>query len=139
MRALTHDVIDAAAATAAVSGPAHGAVLLFLGVTRDTFEGRQVTRLEYEAWPEVALRELDRIIADVAERWPGTQTAIVHRLGVVPVGEVSVVIATGAAHRDACYAANRYAIEQLKACVPIWKKEIYADGSAWKANTPAGT
>ncbi|HMV67829.1 MAG TPA: molybdenum cofactor biosynthesis protein MoaE [Myxococcota bacterium] len=136
MGALVDGPIDVGPVIAAVADPGFGATLLFLGVTRDSFEGRGVTRLEYEAWPELALRELTRIEAEIAERWPGARVAVVHRLGVVPIGEVSVAIATGAAHRDACYAANRYAIEQLKARVPIWKKEIYVDGSTWKANAP---
>lgn len=139
MITLTHDPIELPPLLAAMSDPGFGATLLFLGVTRDTFEGRPVERLEYEAWPELALRELQRIADEAAARWPGTRTAIVHRLGLVPVGEISVVITTGSPHRDACYAANRYAIEQLKARVPIWKKEIYSDGSAWKANAPTST
>ena len=70
----------------------------------------------------------------VADLWPEVQLAIAHRVGVVPVGEASVVIATSAPHRDAAYAANRFAIDTLKETVPIWKKEVYSDGSIWKAN-----
>lgn len=137
MFALTHDPIDVAAVTAAATRPEFGAVLVFLGVTRDSFEGREVTELAYEAYEPMAVAALQAIGDEIAERWPGAATAIVHRLGVVPVSEPTVVIATGTPHRAACYEANRYAIEALKERVPIWKKEIYADGSAWKANAPA--
>jgi molybdopterin synthase catalytic subunit len=136
LAAITPDPIDLGAAIARVASPRFGAQLVFIGTTRDTFEGREVLRLEYEAWPELATRELDAIEAEVAARWPGTAAFIVHRTGVVPSGEASVVIAVGSAHRNAAYAASRYAIEALKARAPIWKKEIYTDGSEWKANAP---
>lgn len=131
---LTHEPIDVARVEAAVRTDTCGAELVFVGTTRDTFEGRPVIRLEYEAWESAAERELAAIEEDVAARWPGAVVRIVHRLGVVPVGEPSVVIAVATPHRAACYEASRHAIEALKARVPIWKKEIYADGSDWKAN-----
>lgn len=131
---LTHEPIDVACVEAAVRTDTCGAELVFVGTTRDTFEGRPVIRLEYEAWESAAERELAAIEEDVAARWPGAVVRIVHRLGVVPVGEPSVVIAVATPHRAACYEASRHAIEALKARVPIWKKEIYADGSDWKAN-----
>lgn len=90
--------------------------------------------LEYEAYEAVALAELRKIADECAQRYAPCRTAIVHRLGRVPLTEPTVVIATATPHRPACYAANRYALEQLKARVAIWKKEIYDDGSAWKAN-----
>ena len=74
------------------------------------------------------------ICSEISERWPGARVAMVHRVGVVAVGEASVVIGVSAPHRDEAYAASRHAIDTLKASVPIWKKEIYADGSVWKAN-----
>ena len=85
--------------------------------------------------------ELEAIGRECAEKWPGCRTAIVHRLGTVPVTEPTVVIATATPHRPACYAASRYALEALKARVAIWKKEIYEDGSAWRENatSAAGT
>lgn len=136
MLALVADPIDVAAVQAAVADDRHGASLLFLGVTRDHHDGRAVLRLEYEAYVPMAEAALEAIADEVRAAWPGAKVAIVHRLGVVPTGEISVVIAVSTAHRDAAYAASRYAIEALKARVPIWKKEIYADGSAWKANAP---
>ncbi len=137
MFALCDGPIDANAVRAAVSDPSFGAILVFEGVTRNNFEGRQVSRLAYEAYPEMAIPALETIGRQIAERWPGAKCAIVHRLGVCPVEEASVVIAVGTPHRPACYEASRFALEELKAQVPIWKKEIYDDGSAWKANAPA--
>ena len=111
--------------------------MLFVGVTRDNFEGRDVVRLEYEAYDALAIDQMQSIANEIAQRHPGARTAMVHRLGLVPVGEASIVIAVGTPHRAAAYEASRYAIDTLKERVPIWKKEIYGDGSAWKANTPA--
>ncbi len=137
MFALTTGPIDVAAVRAAVSDPGFGAVLVFEGVARDHYHGRKVLELSYEAYEDMAVPELRRIGEEIARRWDGAKCAIVHRIGPVPVGEPSVVIATGTRHRAACYEANRFAIEALKERVPIWKKEIYADGSAWKANQPS--
>jgi molybdopterin synthase catalytic subunit len=117
-----------------VEHPACGAVLVFCGETRDTFAGRKVVRLEYEAWSEVALQEMQTIVDEIGARWPGARAAIEHRIGVVALGEVSVVIAVAAPHRAACYEASRHGIEALKSRVPIWKKEMYEDGAVWKAN-----
>lgn len=135
MFALTPDPIDILAVRDAVVHPSCGALLVFEGLARDSFEGRSVVELAYEAYEAMALPELEAIGATIAERWGG-RTAIVHRLGTVPVCEPTVVIAVATPHRAACYEASRYALETLKARVPIWKKEVYADGSAWKANAP---
>ncbi len=136
--AVVPGVIDVARVRRSVDDPACGAVLVFDGVGRDSFDGRGVVRLSYEAWPEVAEAEMQAIADEIAARWPGTRVSMVHRTGDVAIGEPSVVIAVATPHRAACYEASRHAIEALKARVPVWKKEIYADGSAWKANAPAG-
>lgn len=130
--------IDVAAVREAVTDPGMGAILVFEGVARDSFEGKRVVRLEYEAYPEMAVPVLEAIGREVGERWPGARVAVVHRTGSVAIGEPSVVIAVGAPHRAEAYAASRYAIDELKARLPVWKKEIYEDGSAWKANASAG-
>lgn len=135
MNALVDEPIDVEAVRRSVDDPSFGAVLVFEGVGRNTFEGRAVVALEYEAYAEMVVPELDRITAEARERW-GAKAAIVHRTGRVAIGEPTVVIAVGTAHRAPCYEASRHCIEALKARVPIWKKEVYADGSAWKANTP---
>jgi molybdopterin synthase catalytic subunit len=118
----------------AVSNPEAGAVIVFEGVTRNHHDGKSVERLEYEAYGGMAEREMAQIGSRIADRWPGVRVAMVHRLGVVAVGEASVVIAVSAPHRGEAYAASRFAIDELKAHVPVWKKEVYADGSVWKAN-----
>lgn len=134
MNALVDDPIDVRAVEAAVLSPSCGAVLVFLGTARDSFGDRRVLRLSYEAYAPMALAEMDRITDEIAARWPGTRAVIVHRLGVVPVQEPTVVIAVSSPHRSEAYDASRFALEALKARVPVWKKEIYEDGSAWKAN-----
>ena len=131
---LTTDAIDVSVLRASGERAEAGAVLVFEGTTRNHHQGREVVRLEYEAYEGMAKEQMARIGREVTGRWPEARVAIAHRVGVVPVGESSVVIATSAPHRDVAYAANRYAIDTLKAVVPVWKKEVYADGSVWKAN-----
>jgi molybdopterin synthase catalytic subunit len=126
--------IDVEAVRAAVADPSIGAELVFCGVGRADFDGRQVLSLAYEAYPAMAEPVMRAIADEIAARWPGSRVAMVHRTGPVAIGEPSVVIAVATPHRAACYEASRYAIEALKARVPVWKKEIFADGSAWKAN-----
>lgn len=137
--ALTHEAIDVAAVERSVASPAYGAVVLFLGTVRDHHGGRDVARLDYSAYEAMAEARLAEIATDL-ERSGEVRVAIVHRLGSVPLGEASVVIATASAHRNAAYEANRSALERLKREVPIWKREHYADGSArWREEEPLGT
>ena len=124
--------IDVAAVSAKTIAPEHGATLLFVGTTREWTHGKRTVLLEYEAYVPMALKAMEEIGREIAERWPGARCAITHRIGRVPVGEASVVISVSAPHRDACYEASRHAIERLKVIVPIWKKEIWEDGSEWK-------
>jgi molybdopterin synthase catalytic subunit len=111
--------------------PADGAVCLFLGVVRNENGGRPVRHLEYEAYEEMALGLMERIAAETRQRWPVTDVRIVHRLGRLEIGETSVAVAVAAPHRGAAFEACRHAIDTLKATVPIWKKEFYADGAVW--------
>jgi molybdopterin synthase catalytic subunit len=115
----------------AVSGVEAGGVVTFSGAVRSHTRGRQVLRLEYEAYGAMAERVLASIGSEAAERCPGSRLAIVHRVGVLVPGELAVVIAAGAPHRAEAFDACRHAIERLKADAPIWKKEVYADGSVW--------
>lgn len=108
-----------------------GAIATFIGTTRNNNEGRKVIALDYEAYPEMAEKELARIGADAAKKWQICRMAIVHRLGPVQIGEASVVIAVSSAHRDAAFAASRFAIEEIKKTVPIWKKEVFEGGEVW--------
>ncbi len=108
-----------------------GAVVGFLGTVRERTGDHEVVALEYEAYLEMAELELRKIGAEIAERWPGARTAILHRVGRLEIGEASVAIAVSAPHRADAFEGCRHAIERLKAEVPIWKKEIRKDGSVW--------
>jgi len=133
LAALTEDPIDIDRVTAAVSGPTRGAVLLFLGTVRNSHRDRAVERLTYSAYRPMAEDRLRRIVEDLETQGDDLRAAIIHRLGDVPVGEPSVAIAVASPHRAAAYEASRTALERLKAEVPIWKREHYADGeSAWR-------
>lgn len=108
-----------------------GALALFVGVVRNGNAGRNVLRLEYEAYEEMALSEMEAIEREVVRRWPITEIRIVHRLGRMEIGEASVAVAVAAPHRDEAFESCRFAIDTLKRTVPIWKKEFYADGAVW--------
>jgi molybdopterin synthase catalytic subunit len=114
-----------------VGDPAAGAVSTFIGATRDNNEGRSIISLDYEAYPGMAEQEMEKLGGEAAEKWEITRMAIVHRIGNVPIGEASVIIAVSAPHRDDAFKACRYAIDELKKRVPIWKKEIYQGGEIW--------
>lgn len=128
---IVHQPIDAAAVTARVASAAAGAVCTFIGTTRDHNDGRRVLRLEYEAYPEMAIAEMRKIGETAQQRWPIDKIAITHRIGVVPIGEASVVIAVSAGHRKAAFEACHFAIDRLKEVVPIWKKEHFEGGEVW--------
>lgn len=115
----------------ATADPAAGATVVFVGMTRNNNEGRNVERLEYEAYPGMAEKELERIAEEAARRWPIARVAIVHRTGVVPIGEASVAIAASSGHRGDAFDAARFTIDRLKELVPIWKKEFFEGGAVW--------
>jgi molybdopterin synthase catalytic subunit len=131
MYRIAAEPIDVAAITAAVRDSAAGAVVTFVGTTRDHNEGRRIIRLEYEAYEEMAVAELSKLGEAAAARWPVEKVAIVHRVGLVPVGEASVVIAVSCAHRSDAFEACRFLIDRLKEEVPIWKKEHFEGGEVW--------
>ncbi|NUO82745.1 molybdenum cofactor biosynthesis protein MoaE [candidate division KSB1 bacterium] len=128
---ITHNLIDPARLLAAVEDGASGGTVLFLGCVRDHSNGQQVVALEYEAYEPMALRQMEHIKAEVCQRWPVRGLALVHRLGYMKVGEISVAIAVSCAHRAEAFEACRFAIDTLKHTVPIWKKEYRPDGSHW--------
>jgi len=123
--------IDVADVLATVGDPSAGAIATFLGTTRRDNEGRAVVRLEYEAHERMAVREMHRLGEEAARRWGLARVAMVHRVGVVGLGEVSVAIAVAAPHRGEAFAACRWLIDRLKEIVPIWKKEHYEGGAVW--------
>src|SRR2546426_5978525 len=122
--------IDPDAPLRAVAGADCGAVVNFVGTVRESNQGKRVVRLEYEAYPEMAMRIFDHIAAHARERWMA-RVAIHHRTGALEPGEISVAIAAAAPHRADAFEACRHAIEALKKDAPIWKRELYPDGSSW--------
>jgi molybdopterin synthase catalytic subunit len=129
---LTHDIIDHATLTESVQRPGCGAVVTFLGTVRDLTGDEVTLALEYEAYPPMAERKMAEIEADTRARWPVGEMALVHRLGRLEVGEVSVAVAVSTPHRADAFAACRHAIDRLKELVPIWKKDLAPQGvSTW--------
>jgi molybdopterin synthase catalytic subunit len=114
-----------------VTDPSAGAIATFIGTTRNNNEGRKVIALDYDAYPEMAEKELKRIGEDAKKKWRIERMAIIHRIGPVEITEASVMIAVSAAHRDDAFQACRFAIEEIKKTVPIWKKEVFEGGEVW--------
>lgn len=118
-----------------VTRSSSGAIATFVGVVRESSRGRRVTSLEYEAYPEMAVATLGEIAAEIRARWAVDDVAIVHRVGRLVVGEASIVIAVSSPHRREALAACALAIERVKERAPIWKREVWADGSEWIGST----
>lgn len=127
---LTENPIDATALLQTAQQPEAGAVVLFLGITRQFTQGRETKSLSYEAYREMAVKELERLEQQARDRWPLVDCSIVHRLGEVPLAEASVAIAVSSPHRGDAFEAGRWLIDTLKETVPIWKQERWADGDA---------
>ncbi|MFM2140694.1 MAG: hypothetical protein RLZZ25_959 [Gemmatimonadota bacterium] len=133
--ALVTRPLDVAALVAEVAHPGTGATTLFVGTVRDQHEGRAVSGIDYEAYGPMALRELETILAEAAERFATDRIVVEHRLGTLAVTEASIAIAVAAPRRVAALEAQRYVIEAVKARVPIFKREHYVDGTrAWVDN-----
>ena len=132
MYKITTEPIDVEALYRAVLRDRDGAVVTFHGVVREYSDsGRAVRYLEYEAYPEMAEAQMRAIGAEIKRRWDIDDVAMVHRIGRLEIGEASVVIAVASPHRGEAFDACEYAIDTLKATVPIWKKEVFADGEVW--------
>ncbi len=135
---VTRKPIDLTALYKRVAFPGAGAILLFSGVVRDNSQGKLVDHLEYEAYPAMAEQSMRDIIDEISARWSDVHAAMAHRIGKLKIGEASLVIAVAAPHRPEAYAASRYAIERVKAIVPVWKKEFTLDGEHWVEGPIAG-
>lgn len=130
MIALADTPIHVAAVEAAVTDPACGAVVTFVGRVRDHHQGRAVDHLEYEAYEPMAVAQMQAVVAEARERWQLGPVAMVHRVGRLAIGDVAVAIAVAAGHRGEAFEACRYLIDRIKQVVPIWKHEFWADGSS---------
>ena len=137
---LSENPLDVGAAFEAVQTPAAGGVAIFAGTTRQWTDGRETARLDYESYGPMALKEMHRLADEAAARWPVEKLCLWHRLGAVPPAEPSVVIAVATPHRAAAFDACRFLIDALKEQVPIWKREVYADGQTeWVEGGPPAT
>ncbi len=136
---ILEDTIDVDQVIAAVAHPAAGAIATFLGTTRNHNDGRDVSTLEYEAYPEMAISEMRKIGDTIRDRWPVHGVAMIHRIGIVPIGEASIAIAVSSAHRTAAFEACHFAIDRLKEVVPIWKKEHFDGGDVWVGSQTGAT
>lgn len=131
MARVAREPIDPAALLAEARRDGDGGLTLFVGVVRDHADGRSVTAMEYEAYEPMAEGEMERIEAGLSARFPGVRLVMRHRVGRLLVGEVAVAVAASAPHRDEAFAACRAGIEEIKARVPVWKREWGPDGSVW--------
>jgi molybdopterin synthase catalytic subunit len=134
--ALLERPLDVGATVARVTGPGMGGIVTFVGAVRDHARGHSIRHLEYDSYPAMAEREMEKIVAQAERRWPGARIAISHRCGHLEVGDIAVVVAVAAPHRDEAFAACRFAIDTLKQTVPIWKKEVTTDGEYWVDDRP---
>ncbi len=116
---------------ASLAGPADGAMVVFEGMARNHSRGRRVLRLEYEAYEEMARKQMRRLAGELRQRFGVSRVVMVHRLGRIEIGETSILIGVSSPHRRASFDACRYAIDAFKRSVPIWKKEFFEDESAW--------
>ncbi len=123
--------LDAEEVAARVTGDDAGGVVSFVGAVRNHSRGHDIEHLEYEAYPEMAVREMQKIADEAGERWPGTRVAIAHRVGHLDIGDAAVVIVAASKHRAEAFEACRFAIDTLKVTVPIWKKEVASGGAYW--------
>ncbi len=134
--ALVREPIDTATVLAVMKAGPDGAVCVFDGIVRDNTRGRQTLHLDYEAYEEMALRQLHLLRSEAIEHYGVREVAILHRLGRLLVGETSVLIVVASAHRGPAFEACRWVIDTLKKTVPIWKREQFADGALWADGEP---
>ncbi len=126
---LTNEIIDYQALTEEIRSNQAGAVVLFLGTVREMTSGRQTLALDYDAFPEMALAKMKELEASVRSRWPVSNVGIIHRLGHLELGEISVAVGVSSPHRELAFEAGKFLIDTLKITVPVWKKENWSDGT----------
>lgn len=133
---LTEEPLSPADLYTLVQSESCGAIDMFIGTVRNQTQGRDVERLDFEAYAPMAVRQMRKIADRIRDTWPIDQIAIHHRIGTLQIGDIAVIIAVSTPHRAASFDACRFAIDSLKESVPIWKKEIFTDGEQWVAAHP---
>ena len=130
---ITHQPLDPERITNQVRKDTNGAVVTFLGTTRVFSEGKRVVKLEYEAYEEMALKKLEEVHQEIRAEFGVDDVAIAHRIGPVDIGQISLVVAVASPHRKEAFFACHKVVDRVKEIVPIWKKEVFEDGSRWVA------
>ena len=128
---ISERALDEVEVISRVEGPDTGGIVSFIGAVRNHARGHEIKYLEYEAYAEMAEREMEKIAEEAGKRWPGTRVAIAHRVGRLEIGDAAVVVVAASAHRGEAFEACRFAIDTLKVQVPIWKREVATDGAYW--------
>ena len=133
---LSHHDLSLSVVAPLVESEAAGGTCIFIGTVRNATKGKVVLSLEFEAYEPMAILEMQKIAITILEKWPVGKVAIHHRIGDLKIGEIPVIIAVSAAHRQAAFEACQFCIDTLKETVPIWKKEIFEDGEVWVSAHP---
>jgi molybdopterin synthase catalytic subunit len=128
---VTEQPLDPAPLVEAVRRDEAGAVALFYGIVRNENLGRRVQYLEYDAYPEMAIKKMHEVGEEVSARFPVTGFGVMHRTGRLEIGETSLLVAVSSGHRKEAFEACHYAVDRIKQIVPVWKKEVWEDGSEW--------
>ena len=128
---VTRDPLDPAPLVAAVRRDESGAIALFYGVVRNENLGRRVQYLEYDAYPEMAVKKMNEVADEVRAKFAISDMGVLHRIGRLEIGETSLLVAVSSPHRAEAFEACHYAVDRIKQIVPIWKKEVWEDGSEW--------
>jgi molybdopterin synthase catalytic subunit len=128
---VTRDALDPRRLVDHVRRDESGAVALFYGVVRNENLGRSVNHLEYDAYPEMAVKKMREVAGEVRAKFAITEIGVMHRIGRLEIGETSLLVAVSSAHRKEAFEACHYAVDRIKQIVPVWKKEVWADGSQW--------
>ncbi len=128
---ITHEPLDPQPLVEAVRSDDSGAVAVFYGVVRNENMGRSVRYLEYDVYPEMAIKKMREIAEEVRARYPITGIGALHRVGRLEIGETSLLVAVSSVHRTAAFEACHFAVDRIKQVVPIWKKEVWDDGEEW--------